>query len=145
MALAAAGRFAVWYKMLVGDMGLESAYHEPVNVYSDNKSAIEISKKPITHKHSRHIDRRLHWLREVTRSNGPVHAKLRVAFVPTDDNVSDIMTKALGCAAFKRHRDSLFGGFVFTATAKLPSGHSFLFFLDRDVGIFLVPDAHFVD
>jgi hypothetical protein len=132
MALAAAGRFAVWFKMLAGDLGVESAYHEPVNVYSDNKSAIEISRKPITHKHSRHIDRRLHWLREVTRPSGPVPAMLKVGFIPTAENVSDAMTKALPNVTFKLHRRSLFEGFKFTAEAKLPNGMTFLVLLEGD-------------
>ena len=94
MAIAAAGRFGAWYKMLVGDIGIVCSYREPAIILSDNVSAIRIAQNPITHKHSRHIDRRLHWLRQMTMPQGPVSPTLRILFVPTNLNVSDIMTKA---------------------------------------------------
>ncbi len=109
MAIAAAARFAVWFRMLVGDFGIHRCYRDPVHVFSDNKSAICIANNPITHKHSRHIDRRLHWLREQCLAG-----TLKVVFISTDVNVSDIMTKALRRDLFRRHRDSLLHGFYFT-------------------------------
>jgi hypothetical protein len=124
MAIAAAGRFAVWYKLLVGDFGVESCYHYPVRILSDNQSAICIAKNPITHKHSRHIDRRLHWLREQVLAGA-----LHIGFVPTKENVSDIMTKALGKHFFVGHRDSLLLGFRFSDQDTDPR-HSFFFWLD---------------
>lgn len=108
MALAAAARFAVWYKPLVGDFGIERSYRDPVHIFSDNKSAICIAKNPISHKHSRHIDRRLHWLREKVLAG-----VIQVAFIPTADNVSDIMTKALAVGVFRPHRDKLLDGYYF--------------------------------
>jgi hypothetical protein len=106
MALAAACQFAVWYKNLLADVGLESALYSPVTILGDNQSAMKIASSPITHKYSRHIDRRLHWIKEhITSGN------IRVAFVPTASNVSDIGTKALPKPTFIKLRDVLLGGF----------------------------------
>ena len=109
MALAAAGRFAIWFKMLVGDFGIECSYHQPANILSDNKSAMCIAKNPITQKHSKHIDRRLHWLREQVLA-----LNLTVHFVPTADNPADIHTKALKAPLFRTHRDKHHSGYSFT-------------------------------
>ena len=95
-----------------------------MRILSDNQSAICIAKNPITHKHSRHIDRRLHWLREQVLAGA-----LHVGFVPTKENVSDIMTKALGKNFFVGHRDSLLLGFRFSDQDTDPR-HSFFFWLD---------------
>lgn len=134
MAIAAAGRFGAWYKMLVGDIGIVCSYREPAIILSDNLSAIRIAKNPITHKHSRHIDRRLHWLREMTMPQGPVSPTLRILFVPTNLNVSDIMTKACPLPTFRNLRDRLFDGFRFLPSFKpdCNASTSFIFSLQRD-------------
>lgn len=133
MAIAAAGRFAVWYKMLVGDMGIEASYRKPADIFSDNNSARMIASNPITHKHSHHIDRRLHWLREMTMGTGPAAAALRIHFIGTAVNVSDIMTKACSPAIFKQHRTHLFEGFRFAARLSAADATSFLTYLIRDI------------
>ena len=122
MAISAAARFAVWYRMLVGDFGVQRCYRDPVHIFSDNKSAICIANNPITHKHSRHIDRRLHWLREQCLAGA-----INVVFISTEDNVADIMTKALKRDLFRTHRTSLMRGYYFTAQLDgLPKLRSFV-------------------
>jgi hypothetical protein len=106
MALAAACQFAVWFKQLVTDFGVESAAYTPVTILGDNQSAQKIAKNPITHKYSRHIDRRLHWIKEHVRNGN-----LRIGFVPTANNVSDIGTKALAKITFLKFRDFLLQGY----------------------------------
>ena len=138
MALAAAGRFAVWFKMLMGDLGVVEAYHLPAKVYSDNLAAAAIAKTPITHKHSRHIDRRLHWLREVVTATGPVAPQLDVAFVASPENCSDIMTKALPVKPMRKHRDSLFDGYTFRPNASIPDHSAFLMMLEEDISTLLM-------
>ena len=131
MAIAAASRFAVWYRMLVGDFGIQQCYRDPVHVFSDNKSAICIANNPITHKHSRHIDRRLHWLREQCLAG-----TIKVVFISTDVNVADIMTKALKRDLFRSHRTSLLRGFYFTAQlSTLPKVQNFLALLTSSIDL----------
>jgi hypothetical protein len=107
-ALASAGRFAVWIRGLLADFGIETSLTVPVTILSDNQSAIAIAESPvpIMHKHSRHIDRRLHWLKEKVHS-----AEILLGFVPTDMNVSDIGTKPLAKSKFVAFRDKLLYGY----------------------------------
>lgn len=146
MALAAAGRFAVWYKMLVGDLGIQECYTLPANIFSDNKSCIRIATSPITNKHSRHIDRRLHWMREKTTKQGPLQPALRIGFIGTDDNVSDAMTKGNSSTPFRSHRDKLMHGFKFIEQLRqmYRSGStdfkSFYLYLQRDIDMIMLHD-----
>ena len=125
MALTNACQFAVWYKQLVADLGIEHSAYEPVTIFSDNQSAIHIASQPITHKHSRHIDRRLHWIKEHIRKGS-----IRVLFVATNDNVSDSMTKALAKSIFQKHRDSLLDGLQLALI--VTPDHSYLSLIQED-------------
>jgi len=92
----------------LADFGIETSLTVPVTILSDNQSAIAIAESPvpIMHKHSRHIDRRLHWLKEKVHS-----AEILLGFVPTDMNVSDIGTKPLAKSKFVAFRDKLLYGY----------------------------------
>ena len=126
-------------RQLVGDFGLGSCYHGPFTAHSDNKSAACICKNPITHKHSRHIDRRLHWLREKVSG---IDAALRIAFIPTDQNVSDAFTKPNPKDAFRRHRDTLLNGFRYVLDHEPATiSTQFLCDLQRDSDYFLQRDS----
>eukprot|EP00253_Pinus_taeda_P010284 PITA_10284 len=65
------------------------------NVYCDNQSCIKLSKNPVFHDRSKHIDIRCHFIR------GCVHrGVVQLQYVPTEDQVANILTKALGRAKF---------------------------------------------
>ena len=106
MALAEASRFALWLKRLLIDFGLEVMATAPALVLGDNKSAQKIAKSPMQQKNSRHINRRLFWIKEKI-----LDGTIMVQFVPTDSNISDIGTKALAKVKFIPFRDWLFNGF----------------------------------
>lgn len=106
MALAEASRFALWLKRLLIDFGLEVMATAPALVLGDNKSAQKIAKSPMQQKNSRHINRRLFWIKEKI-----LDGTIMVQFVPTDSNISDIGTKGLARAKFIPFRDFLFNGF----------------------------------
>jgi hypothetical protein len=106
MALGTAAQFAVWYKGLITDLGLETAMFEPITILSDNQSALKISDNVMQHKNSRHINVRMHWIKEQIRNKS-----IRAIYTRTNENVSDIFTKALPRVDFIRHRDSLLRGY----------------------------------
>ena len=57
----------------------------------NNSSAISISKNPVQHSCTKHIDIRYHFLRDhVDQGN------IELAFVPTDAQLADFFTKTLG-------------------------------------------------
>ena len=72
-----------------------------VKLKIDNKSAIELSKNPVHHERSKHIDLRYHYIRECVELG-----RVDVEHVRTGDQVADILTKSLGRTQFSelRHR-----------------------------------------
>jgi hypothetical protein len=79
----------VWLSMLVSD--LTNSKIQKFRLLVDNKSAIELSKNSIHHDISKNIDTRYHYIREYVE-NGVVD----VDHIGTDDQLADILMKALG-------------------------------------------------
>jgi len=59
-------------------------------IYVDNQAAIQLSKNPVFHKQSKHIDVRMHMIRDCIELDA-----IMVEKVHTDDNIADGLTKAL--------------------------------------------------
>jgi len=62
----------------------------------DNTSAIDIFKNPIQHSHTKHIDIRHHFLRDLVESQ-----VVALSFIPTDNQLVDILTKPLDGSRFE--------------------------------------------
>ena len=71
-------------------------YKGKVIVYCDNQSAIHLAKNQSFHERSKHIDVRLHFMRNII-----VAGEIGVGKVPIEDNPSDILTKSLNVTKFK--------------------------------------------
>lgn len=82
-----------WLKRLLADMGVK---HEgPMDLWCDSKSAIYIAANPVFHERTKHIESDCHSVRDA------VKAKLiATRHVRTHEQLADILTKALGSAAF---------------------------------------------
>ncbi|XP_064090795.1 uncharacterized protein LOC135204570 [Macrobrachium nipponense] len=61
---------------------------QPIVLHADNQGAIALSKNPVHHQRSKHIDIRYHYIRSEIQSG---HVEL--LYVPSEDNISDIFTK----------------------------------------------------
>jgi hypothetical protein len=107
IAMSTCAQFGKWYMELLKDVGLELAWYEPFVLYSDSKSAIAIanSKIAVVNKYSKHVERRVHWFRELVRAN-----TMRVLFVAGTSNTADIFTKCLSKTLFLRYRGKLLLG-----------------------------------
>lgn len=68
----------------------------------DNKSAIALCKNPVQHGRSKHIDAEFHHIRECIE-NG----ELDVDHVSTNEQLADMLTKALGRTKFVEMRVKL--------------------------------------
>ncbi|KAE8721075.1 hypothetical protein F3Y22_tig00016885pilonHSYRG00007 [Hibiscus syriacus] len=79
---------AIWLRNLLKEIGL--IQEEPTKVCVDNKSAIALSKNPVFHDRSKHIDIRYHYIRECVARND-----VEVEYVNSQDQVTDIFTKPL--------------------------------------------------
>ena len=87
MSAASAVKESLWLKQLLTDLGIAQG---PVSIFADNQSAIKLLKNPVSSMRSKHIDVAHHFARERV-------ARQEVAFVfmATDEQIADIMTKAL--------------------------------------------------
>ncbi|KAL0343433.1 UNVERIFIED_CONTAM: hypothetical protein Sangu_1230700 [Sesamum angustifolium] len=61
IAAAATSNQAIWLRRILEDMGEKQK--EPTRIYCDNKSAIAITKNPVQHSRTKHIDIKYHSLR----------------------------------------------------------------------------------
>ena len=62
----------------------------PTNLFSDNQSAIALTKEHQYHARTKHINVRFHFIRWIIEDG-----KLRLIYCPTDEMVADVLTKAL--------------------------------------------------
>ena len=74
----------------------------PTPIYCDNNSVIKLSKNPVLHGHSKHIDVKYHFLRNL--SNDGI---INLIFCRSEDQVADILTKPLKAPLFKKLRKLL--------------------------------------
>lgn len=65
-------------------------------IHRDNQSAIHLSKNQMFHERTKHIDVRLHFIREVFASK-----QVEIKKIHADDNPADMLTKALPSTKFK--------------------------------------------
>jgi hypothetical protein len=90
----------VWLSRLLAE--LMGRRVQKFKLLVDNKLAIELCKNPVFHERSKHIDTRFHYIRDCV-SNGQVD----VEHVRTDNQLADILTKALSRIRFVELRQKL--------------------------------------
>jgi hypothetical protein len=62
----------------------------PTAIHCDNQSCIKLSENPVFHDRSKHIEIRYHFIRDWVQRGA-----VQLQYIPTDDQVADILTKAL--------------------------------------------------
>ncbi|KAG9446390.1 hypothetical protein H6P81_012518 [Aristolochia fimbriata] len=86
-------------KQMLSDYGLNST---EMTVYCDNTSAINISKNPVQHSRTKHIDIRHHFIRELVEDR-----QVLIEHVSTENQLADIFTKSLDAKRFEFLRGAL--------------------------------------
>ena len=82
----------LWMRQMLVDYGIIS---DPMLVHCDNMSAINLSKNPVQHSRTKHVDIRHHFVREL------VEMKIVILeHVPTERQLADLFTKPLDYITF---------------------------------------------
>ena len=63
---------------------------DPIVINEDNQGAIAMTKNPVGHTRTKHIDMRYHFVRE-----GVQNRAIILKYVPSGDMIADILTKPL--------------------------------------------------
>ena len=74
----------------------------PTEIYCDNKSAIALSKNPVFHGRSKHIDIRFHKIRELIAEE-----EVMIKYCPIEEQIVDIFTKPLKMESFYKLKKML--------------------------------------
>ncbi|KAH9671981.1 hypothetical protein KPL70_017541 [Citrus sinensis] len=91
---------AIWLRNLLKELSF--VQEEPTEICVDNKSAIALSKNPVFHDRSKHIDTRYHFIRECI-----ARKEVQIKYVKLQDQAADIFTKPLKQEDFVRFRSLL--------------------------------------
>uniref|UniRef100_A0ACD5W6V2 Uncharacterized protein n=1 Tax=Avena sativa TaxID=4498 RepID=A0ACD5W6V2_AVESA len=100
VAAAAATCQGVWLSRLLGEMQGQRA--EKFRLLVDNMSAIALAKNPVHHDRSKHIDVKFHFIREAMEAG-----EVEIIHVGTQEQLADLLTKALGRVRFIELRQKL--------------------------------------
>ena len=99
MATTEAFKEAVWLKGLLKELDFMK---DKATIFSDSQSAIHLSKNPVYHERSKHIDIRMFWIRDKIESG-----EIELEKVPSEENPADAGTKVLPISRFKHCLDLL--------------------------------------
>jgi hypothetical protein len=90
----------VWLVRLLSE--LKGKREGVINIHIENQSAIELSKNPVFHDRSKHIDTIYHFIRDCVKEG-----RVKVVSIGTAEQLADILTKALPRERFCELRDRL--------------------------------------
>ncbi|KAK9930160.1 hypothetical protein M0R45_027212 [Rubus argutus] len=89
----------LWMKQMLRDYGFTQG---KLSIFCDNTSAINISKNPVQHSRTKHIDLRYHFIRDLVEKD-----ILELSFVPTEHQLADLFTKPLDTERFETLRNAI--------------------------------------
>ncbi|RVW64339.1 Retrovirus-related Pol polyprotein from transposon RE1 [Vitis vinifera] len=78
----------IWLKRLLEELQL--APHGPMKLMCDNQAAISIAKNPVHHDRTKHVEIDRHFIKEKIEQKN-----IEVDYIPTRQQIADIMTKAV--------------------------------------------------
>jgi hypothetical protein len=97
VAAAGCASQVVWMRRVLDQLG--HLQGRSTIVMCDNSSTIKLSKNPVMHGRSKHIDVRFHFLRELANDG-----VIELLHCGSEDQIADVMTKPLKLDSFQKFR-----------------------------------------
>ncbi|KAE8700517.1 hypothetical protein F3Y22_tig00110556pilonHSYRG00215 [Hibiscus syriacus] len=97
IAVTEAIKEAMWLQGMVEELGIQQ---KVLTVFCDNQSTIHLTRNQVFHERSKHIDVKLHFVRDVVTKGS-----ITVKKIPTEENPADMLTKALPATKFRHCLD----------------------------------------
>jgi hypothetical protein len=91
---------AIWLRKLTSD--LFDQIPESTIIHCDNQSCIRLSEHPIFHERSKHIEIKYYFIRDKVQEG-----EVKLEYIPTDDQTTDILTKPLSRIKFAYFREKM--------------------------------------
>ncbi|XP_057803015.1 secreted RxLR effector protein 161-like [Salvia miltiorrhiza] len=99
-SLANATTDIVWLHALCSELGL--TLQSPSKLWCDNISALALAGNPVFHTRTKHIEVDIHYIRDKIKDG-----TIEVGYVPSNDQIADLLTKPLADTRFCALRDKL--------------------------------------
>ena len=100
IAVASYACQSIWIKRIMKTLGFKN--QNKILVLCDSNSAIQLSKNPVFHGRSKHIDIRFHFLSDLVKDRS-----IELSHCNTQNQIADIMTKPLKLEQFLKLRNML--------------------------------------
>eukprot|EP00253_Pinus_taeda_P024462 PITA_24462 len=100
MAASVASCEAIWLRKML--FGLFGQPLRPLVIYCDNQSCIKLTENPVFHDRLKHIGIRYHFIRDYVQKGA-----VKLEYISTDEQVADILTKALPRGKHVYFRDKM--------------------------------------
>ncbi|XP_074356626.1 secreted RxLR effector protein 161-like [Apium graveolens] len=88
---------AIWLRRILEELQVKQV--KATTIFCDNNSAIKLSRNPVLHGRSKHIDVKYYFLRYLSNDG-----TIELVYCRTEDQVADIQTKPLKVATFVKLR-----------------------------------------
>jgi hypothetical protein len=100
IAACSASCESIWLRKLLTDL-FELEMRETL-ILCDNQSCIKMTKNPVFHDRSKHMEIRYHYIRDMVQRGA-----LMLQYISTDEKVVEVLTKPLSHIKFEYFRDKL--------------------------------------
>lgn len=96
VSCSTASKDLLWVRNLLSELGINL---KPTPVHIDNQGTIKLIRNNQTHAKTKHLDIKLHFIRDINNKS------IQVRYVPSEDNISDLLTKPLPSNKFYKFLD----------------------------------------
>lgn len=91
----------MWLQRVLAKLN-QISENKVITIICDSSSTIKLSKNPVLHGRSKHIDVRFHFLREMSKEG-----IVDLIYCASEEQLADLMTKPLKLGVFMKLRNSL--------------------------------------